>query len=207
MLTLFGIEKIQVWIRPGRRVKVDDIFSTRAYVNALEQAVAASLRNSNGRVGKFNVIVDGHDFSWGLMPSLHQLKVFVTMLQDHFPDRLGIIMLTNLGRVGEFVVGIIKPIISEEGKRNITFSRQHRFLASHNKLDFYSTVRQKIIVLPRVEKERRVMLKAVVGVNNIPKWLGGRDGYDFDSKIYYSDTIVLSDEEATQYAKTMPYHA
>jgi CRAL/TRIO domain len=106
-------------------VKVDDIFATRAYVNALEQAVAASLQNSNGRVGKFNVIVDGHNFSWGLLPSLHQLQTFVTMLQDHFPDRLGIVLLTNLGRVGEFLVGILKPIISEEGEGTTNYIIRH----------------------------------------------------------------------------------
>ena len=186
-------------------MKVDDIFSTRAYVNALEEAVAASLRNSKGRVGKFNVILDGHNFSWGLMPSLHQLRVFVTMLQDHFPDRLGIIMLTNLGRVGEFVVGIIKPIISEEGARDMSpnLSHVYLFLMSF----FCSTVRQKIIVLPRDDKTRRTMLKAVVGLNNIPKWLGGRDTFEFDPNRYYSNSLVLSDEEATQYAKTMPYHS
>lgn len=67
------------------------------------------------------------------MPSLHQLKVFVTMLQDHFPDRLGIIMLTNLGRVGEFVVGIVKPIISEEGTQ---FLRLCSYASSHRTLTF-----------------------------------------------------------------------
>lgn len=183
---------------------MDDIFSTRAYVNALEQAVAASLRNSKGRVGKFNVILDGHNFSWGLMPSLHQLRVFVTMLQDHFPDRLGIVMLTNLGRVGEFLVGIIKPIISEEGERECS---QFALFNLRLMTLLCSAVRQKIIVLPRDEKTRRAMLKAVVGLNNIPKWLGGRDNFEFDPSRYYSNSLMISDEEATQYTKTMPYHS
>ncbi len=147
----------------------------------LEQAIAASLAHSQGRVGKFNVVVDGHDFSWGLMPSLHQLQVFITILQDHFPDRLGIILLTNLGRVGEFLVGIVKPLISEE-------------------------VRQKIIVLPRNEQMRREMLQSVVGLSNVPTWLGGSDPYEFDPQTYYSDSLVFSDKETMQYTKTMPYH-
>lgn len=170
-----------VWIRPGRRVKVDDLFSIRVYVNVLEQSVAASLQHSQGRVGKFNVVLDGHDFSWALMPSVHQLKVFITMLQDHFPDRLGIILLTNLGRVGEFLVGIVKPLISEE-------------------------VRQKIIVLPRNERLRLEMLRAVVGLNNVPEWLGGDDPYEFNPKTYYTESLVISDEESINYTKSMPYH-
>ena len=172
----------QVWVRPGRRVKVDDLFSTRMYVNALEKSIAASLLNSKGRVGKFNVVLDGKSFSWGLMPSLHQLKTFVCMLQDHFPDRLGIILLTNLGRVGDFVVSVIKPLISEE-------------------------VRQKIKVLPRDASLRRETLQAVVGANNIPKWLGGKDSYEFKAHEYYSDSMIIPDEESLEYIQTMPYHS
>jgi hypothetical protein len=161
---------------------VDDIFSTRMYVNALEQSVAASLANSDGRVGKFNVVLDGLNFSWGLMPSLHHLRCFIVMLQDHFPDRLGIILLTNLGRIGEWTVSVIKPLISAE-------------------------VQQKIKVLPRDDKLRREMLQAVVGMNNIPKWLGGKDTYQFNANTYYADTIVLPDEDAIEYTHTMPYHS
>ena len=103
------------------------------------------------------------------------------MLQDHFPDRLGIILLTNLGRVGEFLVGIVKPLISDE-------------------------VRQKIIVLPRNERLRLEMLRAVVGLDNVPKWLGGEDAYEFDPKTYYAGSVMMSDEESTTYTKIMPYH-
>jgi len=185
----------------------------RAYVNALEQAVTASLRNSNGRVGKFNIILDGHNFSFGLMPSLHQLKVFVTILQDHFPDRLGIIMLTNLGRVGEILVGIIRPIISEEGEeKNTTRKIQKSIICffeiySHTMFLYYIwKVRQKIVLLPRDGKTREAMLHAVVGRENVPKWLGGRDTFEFDSNKYYANSLLLSDEESLKYATTMPYH-
>lgn len=173
---------VQVWIRPGQRNKVDDIYATRAYVNVLERAVAASLQHSNGRVGKFNVILDGQGFSWNLMPSIHQLKVFITILQDHFPDRLGIVLLSNLGRIGEFVVNIIKPLISEE-------------------------VRQKLKILPRDLKQRRVMLQTIVGPKYIPTWLGGKDSFVFDVDTYYSQTKVLSDTEAVDYVQSMPYHS
>lgn len=62
-------------------------------------------------------------------------------------------------------------------------------------------------MLPRDERTRRAMLKAVVGVNNIPNWLGGRDTFEFDSNIYYSASTVLSDDDAIEYTKKMPYHA
>jgi hypothetical protein len=172
-----------VWIRPGLRTKTDDIAQIRGYVNTLERAVAVGLGKSNGRVGKFNVVLDGSGFSFGLMPSLHHVKVFVTMLQDHYPDRLGILLLTNLGRVGEVVVKMFLKLITEE-------------------------VRNKIILLPHDPKERQEILNTVVGYENSPTWLGGTDTYQFNSNDYYADNeLLFSDKEAKAYQESMPYHA
>jgi hypothetical protein len=172
-----------VWIRPGQRTKVNDVAYTRTFVNTLDRAIAASLTLSHGRVGKFNVVVDGGHFSWGLAPSLHQLKVFVTMLQDHFPDRLGMVLLTNLGMVGELVVKLFLPLITEE-------------------------VRNKITVLPHGVVERKQVLETVVGRENVPVWLDGTDDYEFDVDAYYAnESMYASDEDANEYLTTMPYHA
>ena len=172
-----------VWIRAGFRNKIDDTAQTRVYVNTLERAVAASLARSNGRVGKFNVVLDGTGFSFRLMPSVHAVKSFVTMLQDHFPDRLGMILMTNLGSVGEMLAKIILKLLSEE-------------------------VRNKIILLPHDPQERQAILNTVVGYKNSPTWLGGTDTYQFNAKEYYADPeLMLSDKEALEYLETMPYHA
>eukprot|EP00934_Nitzschia_sp_Nitz4_P006362 Nitzschia sp. Nitz4//scaffold59_size112058//84840//86361//NITZ4_004121-RA/size112058-snap-gene-0.86-mRNA-1//-1//CDS//3329555159//6352//frame0 len=171
-----------VWIRPGRRVKGDDRHLTRAFVNTLEQAVAASLVESNGRVGKFNVVIDGDKFSWGLMPSVHHLTVFIGILQDHFPNRLGLVLLTNMGSIGEFLIKMVKPLISEE-------------------------VRQKLVVLPKNEAQRQAILESVVGEESIPKWLGGTDSYEFNPDKYYAENMIVTDEVAMEYIETMPCHA
>jgi hypothetical protein len=171
-----------VWIRPGLRTKIDDVAYTRMYLNILDRAVAASTERSKGRVGKFNVVVDGSGFSWGLVPSLHDIKIFVTMLQDHFPDRLGIVLFSNLGRIGEFVLKLFLPLISEE-------------------------VRNKLKVLPHNAEKRRHVLETVLGVDNIPDWLGGKDTYRFQVDEYYSNKeLYATDEQANEYLTTMPYH-
>jgi hypothetical protein len=171
-----------IWIRPGLRTKIDDVAFTRMYLNTLDRAVAASMERSKGRLGKFNVVVDGSGFSWGLVPSLHHTKLFVTMLQDHFPDRLGIILFTNLGRIGEFVLKLFLPLISEE-------------------------VRGKLKVLPHDAKKRRHMLETVLGADNIPDWMLGKDTYRFQVNEYYSNKeVYVTDEQANDYLTTMPYH-
>ena len=171
-----------VWVRPGQRTKVDDMANTRAYINTIEMAVTKSMKNSNGRIGKFNAIIDGSNFSWGLFPARHQLFAFVLMLQDHFPDRLGMLFLTNLGRIGELVVKLVLPLLSEE-------------------------VRAKIHVLPHDPLKRRAALEAVMPAKYIPDWLGGSDSFVFDVNEYYKDSVVITDEEAKKYVTTMPYHA
>jgi len=168
-----------VWVRPGKRVKKDDVIQNRIYMHTLDRAVARSLEASQGRVGKFNVIVDGTGFSWGLLPSLRNLKIFVTMLQDHFPDRLGIILLCHLGRVGEALVKLFLPLITQE-------------------------VRNKIVVLTRKNQEE--VLEELIGFENVPAWLGGSDSYVFDVKEYYQGDVA-TEEEAKAYLTTMPYHA
>jgi len=172
-----------VWIRPKNRVKTDEVACTRAYVNTLERAVAGSLQRSNGRVGKFNVIVDGSGFSWGLLPSLNHLKGFVRILQDHYPDRLGIILLSELSSLGEFVLKMFLPLITKE-------------------------VRDKIHILERDPVKRNLVLETAIGAENIPTWLGGKDTFEFDVDKYYSDDQnIFSDESAKMYLTTMPYHA
>jgi hypothetical protein len=176
-----------VWIRPGFRTRsLEEVAYTRIYMNTLDRAVAASLETSHGRIGKFNVVIDGSNFSWSAVPSLKTTKIFVTMLQDHFPDRLGIVLLTNLGRVGEFVVKLFLPLLTEE-------------------------VRQKLIILPHDPEQQRLVLETVVGVDNIPVSLGGTDTFQFNAKEYYSHgkkyNSHCTDEQAKEYVTTMPYHA
>jgi hypothetical protein len=75
-----------VWIRVGHQVKNDQAFF-RGILNAADRAIGESLKESNGQVGKFNVIFDCAGFSLSNTPSGKALKQAVTMLQDHYPNR------------------------------------------------------------------------------------------------------------------------
>lgn len=176
-----------VWIRPALKVKTNDendrIFYVRSMIREFDRAVAASLKRSSGRLGKFNAIVDGEDFTWGSMPSLGAVKTLVAILQDHFADRLGVVMLVNIGSIGEILLKLFLPLITEE-------------------------VRNKIVILPHNENERLEALKSVLGQSsNIPVRLGGTDDYVYNVDEYYKDDSVGRDEEALEYLTTMPYHA
>ena len=175
-----------VWLRLARRVRTnhedDRIFYVRSMIREFDRAVAISLQRSNGLVGKFNAVVDGKDFTWGSMPSLSAVKTLVAILQDHFADRLGVIVLVNIGNICELLLNLFLPIITEE-------------------------VRNKILMLPRDPKERLETLQAILGMKNIPVALGGDDDYSFNSDEYYTNAILGRDEEGLEYLKTMPFHA
>ena len=116
------------------------------------------------------------------MQSLSAVKTLVAILQDHFADRLGVIVLVNIGNICELLLNLFLPIITEE-------------------------VRNKILMLPRDPKERLETLQAILGMKNIPVALGGDDDYSFNSDEYYTNAILGRDEEGLEYLKTMPFHA
>ena len=180
-----GLQHSLMWARPGLRknTKPDDVAFTRAIIHTFDRAIAASLERSKGRVGKVNVVIDGTGLSWSLIPSLRQTKIIITILQDHYPDRLGIVLLSNIGRVGELLLNLFMPLITEE-------------------------VRHKLKILPRDPLHRRHVLETILGVTNIPTWLGGTDPYAFRMDEYYeNEQLKRTEDDARGYLTTMPYHA
>ena len=176
-----------VWLRLSQKLNTDDehdhIFFVRSMIREFENAVAFSLQRSNGRLGKFNAVVDGEGFTWSSMPSLRAVKNLVAVLQDHFAGRLGVIILVNGSSICELLLKLFLPLITEE-------------------------VRNKIVMLPRDKKERLESLEMLIGSREkIPTSLGGADDYVFNVDEYYVNIRIGPDEEALEYLTTMPYHA
>ena len=59
-----------VWFRLGRHRVDDGLMYFRVVLHSIDQAVASALRESNLRVGKFNVLVDGTDFEFRKVPDM-----------------------------------------------------------------------------------------------------------------------------------------
>lgn len=171
-----------VWARVGHQVK-NELAFFRGILNAADRAIAASLIESQGEVGKYNVIFDCSGFSVSNTPSFHSLKQAITMLQDHYPNRLGMIFLAHLSRPGEMFLRVILRLITKE-------------------------VREKVKLLPNYDKEKSLaILRMVVEEDYIPEYLGGTDTYKFDVNDYYPQYLHCTEEEAQEFITTMPYHA
>ena len=175
-----------VWYRPGLTTGQEPVLYIRAVIHTLEQAVADSLLRNHGEIGRFNLVLDCLGVSHKSISSLSDIKKLFTLLQDHFPDRLGVMLLANLSGMAQIIMKMVLPFVTED-------------------------VRAKIHIIPSGEEERRRMLLQFLDEENIPEWLGGKDGSTFDSNEYYygknGEKCILSEEEIRQYLVTMPYHA
>ena len=180
-----GARHAIVWARPGYRNKLSDTMYVRLFMNAVDRSVAASMEKSNGRVGKFNFVLDATKFQMSALPSIHYIKMFVTMLGEHYPDRLGMILMMNMSYVAELGTKLFLPLLSKE-------------------------VRDKLKVVPHDPIKRQQLLETVLGAENVPVSLGGTDTYEFQVDEYYSELekeLSATDEQALEYLTTMPYHA
>mmetsp|Transcript_17757 Transcript_17757/g.32124 ORF Transcript_17757/g.32124 Transcript_17757/m.32124 type:complete len:519 (-) Transcript_17757:98-1654(-) len=182
----FGGHSI-VWFRLALHTHDDFSAYIRMLIHTLDSAVSDSLLRSNNQVGKYNIVLDCANLTMSSIPKMSDLKKLFGMMQDHLPNRLGVLMLANLGGAGQFLLKMIKPLISE-------------------------AVRNKIHAIPNDGPERSDMLTAFLHDDaHVPKWLGGSDPYEFNHKEYYAPYIqqkhVWTNEEGLEYLTTMPYHA
>ena len=187
-----------LWYRPGLATVDDPEVYGRVLINSLERAVSDSLYRNGGEVGRFNVVMDCAGMGSRNSPPLREVKRIFSFMQDHFPDRLGVLLVANLGTMPRMLMNLVLPFVTED-------------------------VRAKIHVIPAGEDERMAMLGQVMDADQVPGWLaGGRGGSasgdeggrrrrnEFRAEEYYggvAGACVLSDEEATEYLRSMPYHA
>ena len=172
-----------VWYRPGLASPSEDPeLYGRTMVNTLEMAVSDSLTRNKGTIGRFNVVMDCTGMGSKNSPSIANVKKLFTVLQDHFPDRLGVLLAANLSGMVQMLMKMVLPFVTED-------------------------VRAKIHIIPNDEEERREMLMQFMDEDQIPYFLGGGNGYEFNTKKYYEGKCILPEDEILGYLSTMPYHA
>ena len=93
-------------------------------------------------------------------------------------------VLTNVSRTVEFLVNLVKPLLTRE-------------------------VSAKIHILSHDPVKRAAQLEALIQHEYIPYWLGGPDTYRFDVDDYYAvdEEHHWTNEESRAFIETMPYHA
>ena len=57
-------------------------------------------------------------------PAIATIQKTVAALQDHFPNRLGVVALLNLSRGAEIVVNLIKPWLTKDDLRRFRWMKE-----------------------------------------------------------------------------------
>jgi len=177
-----------VWYTPSKHRNDTKDYEgyIRAVVNAIDTCVADALSRSDGKIGRCNMVLDFEGFSISMIPPLADIKKLLKMLQDHFPNRLGVLVIMNMATAGQMILKVAMPFVPE-------------------------IVRRKIHILPNNEDAQYEMLKELVDEQSIPIRFGGIDDFTFDPKMYYESgnyqSEMWSDKEGRDYEKSMPYHA
>jgi CRAL/TRIO domain len=106
-----------VWYRPSRvnavggasgaagssPQQIDPVSYFRCALHTIERAIAPT--------GTFVAVVDAADFGWHQVPyPMHYwARQTITMLKDHYPHRLGCIVLVNMSPMTELVLQLLRP--------------------------------------------------------------------------------------------------
>ena len=172
-----------VWYRPSlASPSVNTELYMRTIIHTLDLAVSDSLLRNSGTIGRFNLVMDFSGMSSKNSPTIANVKRLFSVLQDHFPDRLGVLLVTNASTLTQMLMKMMLPFVTED-------------------------VRAKIHIIPDRDEERRDMLLQLMTEDQIPYYLGGKDEYNYDAIQYYHGKCVLPEESITEYISTMPFHA
>eukprot|EP01083_Nonionella_stella_P110153 322139_1 len=177
-----------MWYTPALKKMQDPEPHTRAILNNLEICVSDALTRSGGRTGKCNIFLNCDGFGLSMIPPITATKRLLKLMQDNYPDKLGVFVIANIGGASQMFLKIILPLLPE-------------------------VVRQKIHILPNDEEKRTAMMKELVHEPFIPTQYGGGDSYKFDYDTYYKSSgregqeiEMMSDEEGIRYYETIPYY-
>jgi hypothetical protein len=108
-----------VWYSPAKASLKDPELYIRTLIYTLEAAVTDSLLRNRGEIGRFNLVLDCEGVGTRSIPSMVYVKKLFSFLQDHFPDRLGVLLLANLSGVGRMVMNMVLPFVTGETTHNI----------------------------------------------------------------------------------------
>merc|ERR1719401_466449 len=112
-----------LYLRPARENSTDGMNNMRHLVYNLEKAIACTLRKSNNKEHKVNIIVDYKDFRIRDTPPLSTTKMTINILQNHYPERLNRGYICNPPYVFVAFWKLIQPFLDPVTKQKIVFCK------------------------------------------------------------------------------------
>lgn len=89
-------------------------------VACLDEIIARCERPSLGYISTFAFVIDAGDMAWANFDS-DALKYILSVLGNHFPERLGQLMIINSGMLFRMVWKVVEPFLDARTSAKITF--------------------------------------------------------------------------------------
>ena len=110
-------------LHPSRENSSAGKDSIKHLVYNLERAIACSQRRSLNTVDSLNIIICFEGYTMSNAPSLATTKETISILQNHYPERLKNCYMVNTPSVFSFLWSIAKPFIDPVTRSKIVFIR------------------------------------------------------------------------------------
>ena len=108
--------RAMMYMRPGKENTLDEKNNMRHLVFQLEKAVACSQKNGHGKIC---LVIDYDGFSISKTPSMSASKNTLTILQDHFCERMYRAYICNPPFVFRSFYAMIKPFVDPVTKQKV----------------------------------------------------------------------------------------
>ena len=166
--------RAMMYMRPGNENTMDETNNMRHLVFQLEKAVACSQKNGHGKIC---LVIDYDGFSISKTPSMSASRNTLTILQDHFCERMFRAYICNPPFVFRTFYNMIKPFVDPVTKQKVCWCVGKQGL----------------------EQIVDDVGGAEMAAKQLEKCCGGGDVRDFDSVEYNQQPLNVAFDEGVNY--------
>ena len=110
-----------MYMKPGLENTNSETDQMRHLVYILERAIAATSKHSNGKQEKICILIDFEQFSAWNSPPMSTTRHTLTILQDHYPERMKRAFICNPPAYFKIFWSLAQPFIDPVTKEKVVF--------------------------------------------------------------------------------------
>eukprot|EP01134_Creolimax_fragrantissima_P006185 CFRG6185T1 len=156
-----------LYLRPGLQNTENYAEQNRLTVYMLERCIESM--DARYGVEKLTLIIDFRHYSIRNAPPLAQARETVTILSEHYPERLGMALMVDAPMVFNMTYNLLKPFIPVETKKKIHFISGST-KPGHKKYDTFARY---------------------MDMSDVPKDYGGMHEFEYDHDHYWGREMKL----------------
>jgi hypothetical protein len=155
--------------------------------------------------------MDCTGFGLGMIPGIAIVKKLFGFVGDHYPRRLGKLIIINISRPANVFWNMVKNFVPEDVGRKVHIASDKE----SSRIMMERDIDPKVRCNPRGQSSMRGNGQKYAPTTpthphtrpqDIPRDYGGLDDWVFDADEYYGD-VDMTEEESMQYEVDMPWQA